>query len=250
VKAIALYIEALRDGRRFMDIARQVSRKKPIVVLKGGTTGVSLKASFSHTGSLAGDIRIFEAAIAQSGATNAKSLEQLYDFAKAFSLLPLPEGPNVFIIESSGGAGILACSACEEFGLRLPELKEETKAELRNHLSSMCTFSNPFDLTTEGFNPEKFNLVIKEVLEDPRFNAILAIFGDPIQNAAESMRSIVSQTKKPLLVSYLGGGETEIAERTKMHSFGIPVFPTPERAIEALNALVNYSVKRSKKQAN
>jgi acetyl coenzyme A synthetase (ADP forming)-like protein len=244
-KVIALYIEGLTDGRLFMNIAREVSKTKPIVVLKGGTSGASLRAMASHTGSLAGNIEIFRAAMKQSKIIEANSVEELYDIAKAFSLLPLPKGPGTLIIESTGGAGILASSTCEQLGLKLPELNEGSQNRLKRQLSSVCTFSNPFDLTTEGFNPDKFRIVIEESITDDRFQAILAIFGDPIPNAAEAMRNIAAKSEKPVLVCYLGGGETELLEKAKMHSFGIPVFPSPERAVVALNALVKYSMNKS-----
>jgi acyl-CoA synthetase (NDP forming) len=165
----------------------------------------------------------------------------LYDFTKAFSFLPLPKGTGALIIESTGGAGILAADMCEKLGLSLPELNPSVKEKLQNALPSYCTFSNPFDLTTAAFKAELFRLVIEENMDSDSFHAFIVIFGDPIPNAAEEIRRATTRTRKPILVSYLGGSEIELAETAKMHSMGIPVFPSPERAVRALWALVRYS---------
>lgn len=240
-KVIALYLEGVTDGRAFMNVAAGVSRTKPIVALKGGTTKAGSKATLSHTSSLAGKPEIFEAALKQSGIMKASSLEELYDISKAFAFLPLPKGRGVLIIESTGGAGILAADMCEKLGLELPEPDEHAKSKLRKVLPSYCTFSNPFDLTTEAFNSDRFRLVIEENMDNDEFHAFLAIFGDPILNAAEEIKKASAETDKPIVVAYLGGGEIEISERAKMHSMGIPAFPSPERAVIALHALVEYS---------
>lgn len=240
-KVIALYVEGVTNGRTFMNVAAEVSKTKPIVTLKGGTTKAGFKAALSHTGSLAGKPEIFEVALKQAGVIKANSLEELYDIAKAFSFLPLPKGSGILIIESTGGAGILAADMCEKLGFKLPEPNEHAKSKLRTVLPSYCTFSNPFDLTTEAFDPDRFRLVIEENMDNDEFHAFITIFGDPIPNAAKEIKKVSMKTTKPILVSYLGGGEIELTESAKMHSMGIPVFPTPERAVFALYALAKYS---------
>lgn len=240
-KVIVLYIEGVADGRSFINVASEVSRIKPVVALKGGTTKASLKAVASHTSSLAGNMEIFEAAFRKAGIMRANSLEELYDVAKAFAFLPLPEGPGVLIIESTGGAGILASDMCEKLGLKLPEPDENARNKLKQVLSGFCTFSNPFDLASEAFTPDRFKLVIEENMRNDAFHAFITIFGDPIPDAAEQIRKVVQKTTKPVLVSYLGGGEVESREAARMQALGIPVFPTPDRAVVALSCLVKYS---------
>lgn len=238
---IALYIEGVADGSKFINVARDVSRKKPIVALKGGMTRAGSKAMFSHTSSLASSPEVFSAAFKKSGIIQANDIEQFYDMAKAFSYLPLPKGRGVLIIESTGGAGILAADQCERLGLTLPEPDEQAKRNLRKILPNICTFGNPFDLTTEGFKPDRFTWVIEENMNNEKYDAFITIFGDPIQNAAEEIKKTMPKTDKPIIVVYLGGGQVEIAERAKMHSMGIPVFPTPERAVSALYAMTKYA---------
>jgi acetyl coenzyme A synthetase (ADP forming)-like protein len=240
-KVIGIYIEGLANGRAFMEAAAEVSKAKPIVVLKSGVTRAGSKATLSHTGSLTGRSEIFDAALKQADVIKANSLEEFYDIMKAFESLPLPEGPGVLIIESSGGVGALAADTCEKSGLRLPEPHKHAKNRLREVLSEFCTFSNPFDLTTESLNPEHFGLVIEENKDNDKINAFITIFGDPIVGAAEVIKRISTETDKPIVVTYLGGGDVEMIERDKMRAVGISVFPTPERAVVALQALVKYS---------
>jgi len=238
-KVIALYIEGVTDGRRFIAIASEVSKEKPIVALKGGRTEAGLRAVVSHTKSLAGKDEIVDAVFKQTGIIRAETLEEFYDISKAFSFLPIPKGRGVLIITSTGGSGILAADMCEKLGLALPEPSEHTKNRLRKVLPSRCTFSNPFDLTMTTC--DKFRLVMDENVDDDRIHAFITIFGDPIPGAAEEIKRASMEIDKPIIVSYLGGGEVETIERNKMHSMGVPVFPSPERAVIALHALVKYS---------
>ena len=247
-KVIALYVEGLRDGRAFIDAASQVGNTKPIVILKGGRTDAGMKAVLSHTASLAGNSDVFRAAMGQAGVVTANSLEELYDFAKAFSLLKLPLGRGVLMIESTGGAGILAVDQCDRLGLRLPELDKRVVSRLRQSLSETVVFSNPFDLTSEAMDPENYRRVIEENNSNDEFHAYVTIFGDPIPGAAEIVKEAQDGTDKPIIVVYVGGGDVEESEKMKMHSMGIPVFPSPERGVKALEALVRYSESLRKKE--
>ncbi len=247
-KVIALYVEGLRDGRAFIDAASQVGNTKPIVILKGGRTDAGMKAVLSHTASLAGNSDVFRAAMGQAGVVTANSLEELYDFAKAFSLLKLPLGRGVLMIESTGGAGILAVDQCDRLGLRLPELDKRVVSRLRQSLSETVVFSNPFDLTSEAMDPENYRRVIEENNSNDEFYAYVTIFGDPIPGAAEIVKEAQDGTDKPIIVVYVGGGDVEESEKMKMHSMGIPVFPSPERGVKALEALVRYSESLRKKE--
>lgn len=240
-KCIAMYIESISDGGAFIKAARETSKIKPIVVLKGGKTRLGSKAALSHTGSLAGSYEIFEAALKKAGCIKANSLEELYDLAKALSLLPLPNGNGVLIIGSTGGACILAADTCERFGLQLPDLKENIKEELRNELSGPVTLNNPVDLTTDAFNAYNYKLIIEKNKDNDDYGSFLAIFGDPIVGAAEAIDKASGLTIKPICVAYFGGGDVERDEIAKMNDLHIPVFPSPERAVNALAALVKYS---------
>lgn len=235
-RVIVMYLEGVSDGRNFMQLASKISRKKPMLVLKGGRTQAGLRAAISHTRSMVGKDEIFDAACRQSGITRVSTLEELYDFSKAFSFLQLPKGRGVLVITSSGGAGILAADGCDRFGLELPAPSGSVVNRLRKVLPPQCVFSNPFDLTTT--TSERFQLVMEENLNAGDIHAFLPIFGDPLPRAAEAVKKVSEKTEKPIVVCYVAGAEVEDVEKAKMQSMGIPVFPTPERAVAALHALV------------
>ena len=235
-KAIAIYVEGIDNGREFMETASKVSKKKPIVILKGGKTEMGVKAAISHTKALSGKNEILEAAFKQSGIIIADGLEELYDFVKALSLMPPPKGRGILVVTSSGGAGILAADLIDKLGLELPSISENTEKRLRKILPNFCIFDNPFDLTNT--TSEKFQLVMEENIHDDNIHAFLPIFADPLPRAADAVRNIIDKTGKPVVVCYVGGAEVEELEKAKMHAMGIPVFSSPRRAVYSLNALV------------
>ena len=243
-KTIAMYLEGTQNGREFMKVASEVSKKKPIIALKGGRTEKGIKAAKSHTRSLSGKSEIFEAAIKQSGILSTNSLEELYIYSKALSFLPLPKGRRVLIITSSGGAGIMAADTVDRLNLELPSISDNAEKRLRQTLPSYCVFDNPFDVTTTTV--ESFQLVMEENLNDKNIDAFLPIFADPLPRAAEAVKSVTKKTDKPIVVCYVGGGKVEDIEKEKLHEAGIPVFSTPEKAVTALYALVRYNELQNK----
>jgi len=239
-KVIAVYMEGVRDGRRFVKIAREISKKKPIVVLKGGRTEIGAKAVASHTRSLAGRDEIFDAAFKQSGIIRVESLEELYDTIKAFSLLNLPKDNRVLIITSSGGSGIVSADEAELRGLSLPDIPEELKRSLKEKLPDYVILRNPLDLTGNAY-ADLYRDTLNIVIRDNTYSSFVVIFGDPIEGAADVINEISKKTSKPILSVYLGGGEIQQIEIEKFRRLKLPVYPTPERAIKALSNLVRYS---------
>ena len=238
-KAIGMYIEAVSDGRRFLRLARRITRTKPLVILKSGRTEAGARAVASHTGSLAGSYRLYEAAFRQVGAVPVDTIEELYDVTKGLALLPRPKGRNVQIVTSSGGSGIISADYVEILGLRIAEMKEEVKKALEDKLPSRCIVKNPIDLTGDA-DAERYDLTLSELFKDEEIDIIVVIFGDPITGAAEVIKKWFRKGKVIIPV-YLGGGKVEEEERKLMHSAGIPVFPTPERALKVAKALWEYS---------
>jgi acyl-CoA synthetase (NDP forming) len=250
-RVIAMNLEGVNDGREFMRVAHEVSKKKPILVLKGGRTHAGQEAAMSHTKSIAGSDEIFGSACKQSGIIRVDTMEELYDASKALSFLPLPKGRGVLVITSSGGVGILAADACEKIGLELPKPSDIVVKQLRAELQPQCVFSNPFDLTSEALRAETYQLVVEKNLLDSHIHAFLPVFADPIRGAAEAVMNVAQKTDKPIVVCYVGGAQFEETEKTKMQSAGIPVFPTPERAVSALHALVRrYDIVKDENPVN
>lgn len=143
---IAIYVEGIRDGRRFYDVLRRASLKKPVIILKSATTSAGARAALSHTGAMATDKFITESAIRQSGAVRVNTTEEMLDVLSGFSLLPVPEGRNVCIITMGGGWGVVASEACEKEGLFLPPLPEEARKHLDEMLPHFWSKGNPVDL--------------------------------------------------------------------------------------------------------
>ena len=223
-KVITLYIEGVKDARKFLAAARAC--RKPIVILKSGRTEQGRKAAESHTRSLAGKDEVYDAVFRQLGIHRAETLEELYDFSKALAYVPAPAGPRMLIVTSSGGSAIIATDVAEENGFRVSPLPEEPAARLREFLPPHCIVGNPLDLTGDG-DAERYRRVIAASRQ--HYDVVMTIFGDPIPGA-----STIMEKGQNDLVAYLGGADVERAERLLFHEKGIAVFPTPERAVQAL----------------
>ena len=239
-KAIGMYIESVSHGKRFLEVAQEVTKRKPIIVLKSGRTAAGARAVASHTGSLAGEYRIYLAAFKKAGVIPVDSIEELYDVTKGLALLPKPKGNRVLIITSSGGSGIISTDYSELLGLKVTSLASETAEELRKVLPSYCIVRNPLDLTGDA-TAERYSVTLERVIKDPNVDIVLTIFGDPIPNANNVVEKYYNKGKTIVPV-YLGGGDVEEKEKALMHSKGIPVFPTPERGVKVVRALYEYTL--------
>ena len=238
-RAVAMYIEAVSDGRRFIEVADEVSRRKPVVILKSGRTEAGARAVASHTGSLAGSYQLYLAAFRKVGAVAVDSIEELYDVAKGLALLPRPRGDKVLIITSSGGSGIISTDCTEAYGMRMASLRGDVADSLRRKLPRHCIVRNPLDLTGDA-DAERYDSALEEVFKDPDIDIVVTIFGDPIPKASEVVGKWFRRGKTVIPV-YLGGGDVEEREKALMHSRGIPVFPTPERGVRVAKALWDYT---------
>jgi len=241
-RVIALYIEGVRDGRKFVEVARDAVRKKPVVVLKGGRTPKGAEAVLSHTRSLAGEDAIFDAAFKQAGIIRVSGVEELYDACKGLALLPLPKGENVAIVTSSGGCGILATDACEELGLNVVDMPANVRQELAGELPPECILRNPLDLTG-GANSKMYDDVLTALDAANEIHSVLVIVGDPMLGIAEVIVRHLARGKTLVLVM-LGGGKVEAEERAKLQAAKVPVYPSPTRGALALAALTEYAETR------
>ena len=229
-RAIALYIEGVKNGPRFLAAARRA--RKPIVVLKPGRTEKGRQAAESHTKSLAGRDEVYQGAFRQFGICRAETLHELYDFSKALAYLQRPPGRRVLIVTSSGGCGVLAADVAAGEGLDVAPLPEAIASQLRASLPRHFVVNNPLDLTGDATAQ-----MYKEVIAAAKgmFDTVAVIFGDPIVGASE-----VIDRNRPELVIFLGGAEVEREEGRLLHAKGVPVFPTPERGMRALAQLVRF----------
>ncbi|ASJ01739.1 acyl-CoA synthetase [Thermococcus gorgonarius] len=235
-KAIALYIEGVKDGRRFMKALRYAASKKPVIVLKAGKSASGAKAAASHTGSLAGSYEIYRAAFKQAGAIEVDEMEELFDAAKAFEMYP-KAGKRVAVITNSGGPGVLATDKLEKLGLEMAKLNEETVQKLRSFLPPQCSVRNPIDLIADA-DYERYKRTIETVCRDENVDSLLVICVPPIFIPSEEIARAVIEAEcdKPLIVNFMAG--ELVREGVKLlEEKGIKNFPTPERAAKALKWL-------------
>lgn len=223
-RVIALYVEGVKGAARFLAAVRDC--RKPIVVFKAGRTERGRKAAESHTKSLAGRDEIYDAVFRQNRIHRARTLEELYDFAKALAYLPKPAGPRMLIVTSSGGSAIIATDVAEEEGFRVTPLPDGLASRLRDELPAHCIVGNPLDLTGDA-DAERYARVLAAA--EGHYDVMMPIFGDPIAGASGVVRPGRCE-----LVAYLGGADVERVERALLHEKKIAVFPTPERAVKAL----------------
>ena len=238
-RAIAAYLESIKDPVRFQHLLESLT--KPLVVLKSGRTPRGRIAAESHTKSLAGADAIYSSLFRRFGVIRADTIEELYDFAKGSAYLERPAGNRILYITTSGGAAILATDAAEQEGLDVMPLPGELADQLEGIIPPHAIRANPLDLTGDA-NAKMFQEVIQRAR--PYYDILGVIFGDPIPDASE----VVTPGSNEIVI-YLGGAEVERAEKLIMHQRGVPVFPTPERAMRTMANLIP-SAKRAPRAAH
>ena len=247
-KVIAMYLEAIRDGRRFLATAKRVVEKKPVIVLKSGRSEAGAKAAASHTGTLAGDDKIYDAAFKQCGIIRVSYFEELFDVAKAFASQPLPNGKNVGIITVTGAGGVTAADYCMERGLELPSLSKRTLEGVKRVFPEWASLGNPLDVwvAVEASGMERtYEATTRALVEDENVDALIVVLAAVSWTATDVKifknlgEECMRRGKSFLFVSLLG--EYQIFKRcVETLEPEIPVFPTVERAVRALAALVEY----------
>jgi acetate---CoA ligase (ADP-forming) len=241
-KVILGYIEGVTDGRKLMEVASQVSKKKPIIILKSGITSSGAKAASSHTGALAGREAAFDSAFKQSGIIRAHTINELFNYALAFANQPLPQGPNVAIITNSGGPGILAADACDKAGLQLIPLHKELVDELRTFLPPVASFYNPIDILGDS-GADRYEKALNTALKDERINGAIILLTPTatvnVEETALAVANISNRIDRPILTSFIGKKSIEAGAKTLM-KHGVPNYSYPEEAVSSYNAMYNY----------
>ncbi len=244
-KVITIYLEGTNDGRRFLEVARRVTRRKPVVVLKAGKTERTVAAIRSHTGSLAGSDVAYDAAFKQAGVLRASNFIELFNWAVALAKAPLPEGENVLIITNGGGAGVMATDAASECGLRLMDVPADLAERLRKYMPPFGSTLNPVDLTGMATR-EWYEGALRTALEDPRVHAVVVLYCHTAitspEDVADGLISAyrASRARKPVVAAFIGGIECERAYQ-KLTEAGIPAYASPEEAVSALGAIYRYA---------
>lgn len=244
---ILMYLEDLVNGREFMNIARDITSSsahpKPIIALKAGRTLLGAKAASSHTGSLAGPDKVYDAIFDQCGVLRVETMEELFDYVKAFSSQPLPKGENVAIVTNSGGPGILATDSCIRFGLNIAPFEQKTVKTLKKILPPTASLNNPVDLIAEA-QQEQYAATLNAILTDRNVNSSIVIltatsFTD-VEKIAEAIVKASKKFHKPVLCCFFGVYDVsrgiDILEEN-----GIPAYGFPESAARVLSEMVNFT---------
>jgi len=229
---IAQHCEDLKDGRAFAEVAKRVSKKKPVVVLKAGRTAMGARAASSHTGALAGNDKIYEDVLKQSGVIRARSLRDLLEFARAIPVLATPKGENVVIITGAGGSGVLLSDAVVDNGLTLMPMPPDLDAAFRKFIPPFGAAGNPVDITG-GQPPKTYQETVRLGLEDPRIHALILGYWHTIITPpmvfAKTMVEVIDEMRakgihKPIVASLAGDVEVEEASEY-LFDHGIPAYP-------------------------
>ncbi len=242
-RVLTLYLEGVSDGRKFVQEARNITTKKPIVALKVGRYPSGQRAAASHTGALAGQENAFNAAFRRAGVIRADTSEELFDWARALAWSPLPKGRSIAVLTSAGGPGVTAADALEMNGMSLAELSAETQSRLGQILPPAASLHNPVDMLASA-TPEQFASCLRVLLEDPGVHGVLVVTPPPPMHTtgavAKSMIPIIHNSTKPVTIALMG--ERLIQEAVEhFRAARVPEYRFPERAASALAVLAQQA---------
>ncbi|MAG19986.1 CoA-binding protein [archaeon] len=235
---ICFYLEGVKDGERFFEVLKEVSKVKPVIGIKAGVSEEGREAIVSHTGSLSGDDLIYDGIFKQCGVVRANSVEELFDFVKIFLNYRM-KGKKIQVITNGGGYGIMCVDSIIKNELELSEMSGESKRFLRSRFSKIIV-GNPIDLLGDG-NNEMFKVSIEKSLEDKDVDGVLVVLllQLPMINSDIIDDLVELKDKKPIVVVSTGGSFSKVLIR-KLEDKGIPVYVFPENAVRSLKALSGY----------
>lgn len=240
-RAIALYLESIPDGIRFLEISRQITPKLPLLAIKVGRTLSGQRAAVSHTGALAAGDTAVNAAFEKAGVIRALTSEELFDGSRALANFPLPAGRNAAILTNAGGPGVIAADALSDHNLALANLDNQTQSALQNRLPQAASTQNPVDMLASA-SSDDYAACLGLLLADTQVHAVLVIIPPspvfPTENIARAVIPIMKASSKPVIPILMG---STLVQSTfdEFTSNGFPCYPFPERAASALEKLAD-----------
>ena len=239
ISAIAVYVEGVKDGRRFLDAMKYTSSRKPLTLIKCGRSSIGRAQASSHTGSLAGNWDVFYGACRQSGAILARDMETFYDHGKALSQLgPLP-GKRLCTISNSGGHCSIVADEADRLGMEQAPFPHEAKEHLKQlKISPLASYRNPMDIAPATFDEtvENTEKIVSYLDKLHLADVFLLSYSDPCTGLVESMMRLKQRMKTPFVVVYMGGHELQRRDLPRIQKLKVPTFATPERALRGIAA--------------
>ncbi|MEF8879550.1 MAG: bifunctional acetate--CoA ligase family protein/GNAT family N-acetyltransferase [Candidatus Thermoplasmatota archaeon] len=242
-KSIVLYVESITEAREFMSAARGFARSKPIIAIKAGRYAEGAQAASSHTGAMAGEDDVYDAAFKRAGIVRVKEISELFNCASILAKQPRPQGPRLAIITNAGGPGVLATDAVVEEGGKLAELSDETIERLNEFLPPHWSHGNPVDIIGDS-DEEDYRKTIEVCMEDDNIDGILVIsvpqvMADP-KKLSDAIIDLSKKTSKPMLTSFVGEESVQYA-RQLLNRNDVPTYDTPEEAVKSYMHLYHYA---------
>ena len=243
-RVILCYIEDVANGKHFLEAAREASAKKPVVILKSGTSQAGAQAASSHTGALAGSNLAYDTAFRQSGVIRASTMAELFDLAVAFTSQPVPRGDRVAVVTNAGGPGIITTDQIENHGLAMSRFQKETIEKMRAGLPVESNVYNPVDVLGDA-KADRFSLAMNSVLADDNVDSMVVLVcptgvTEAEVTAGEVIQSHRSHPGKPVFAAMMGG-ESLAGGARKLSEAGIPTYTFPETAVSVISGMTRYT---------
>ncbi|MGD2142741.1 MAG: CoA-binding protein, partial [Candidatus Bathyarchaeota archaeon] len=230
ISVVLLYLESIENGRRFIEIASKAIERKPVIVLKGGTSNAGARAAGSHTGALVGSFLAYKTAFEKAGVITAESVEELFNYAIAFTSQPIPRSEGLAIVTNAGGPGILATDLSEELGLRLSGLSSETRNQLRAGLPNAAASGNPVDVLGDA-KADRYRFAVERVFSDDRVGSLVVILTPQAMTESMATAKVLVEiqslrAQKPIVSVFMGGKGVEKASKYLIKN-GVPCYDFP-----------------------
>lgn len=246
VNPIGMYLESISDGPNFIKITKEIGKKDPIFIIKPGKNKDAVRAMQSHTGAIAGEDYVFEAAVKEVGISRCVTLEDFFDIARAFSWEDAPKGPKVAIISNAGGPAVISADAVKSAGLTLADFSEETRDRLLQVLPRSASVLNPIDVLGDAL-ADRYTNACETILETDQADALLVILTPQmmtqVTKTAQTISDLSFKYKKPIFCSFIGGKLVSEGEKI-LNTARIPSFRFPERAISAIGYMWKWEKRR------
>ncbi len=244
------YVEDIKDGKRFLEVAKRVSKIKPVILIKAGTTEAGARAASSHTGALAGFDRAFTEAFRKAGVIRVNTIRELFETAEIFKIKNLPKGNRLLVITNAGGPGIIAADTADRLGIKLDPMTQASIEAIIDKLPPTAALYNPVDIIGDATS-ERYKIVLEQALKDPVVEGICVILTPQavtdVDNVAQEIINVNKNSKKPIFACFIGGKKVKNAVKN-LKSNQIPCYTDPSTAISSYKRLIDFSIVKHKKE--